>query len=151
MSVLFKSSSDEGHQWNILQAMGSVTKFKVGLFKWFVSSQNLLSNLMVTIFIYYCMDSTRKNAIYSKRIDEISSSHGGEWRWLSSGLRPPCSLVDVYRRFRGACYFHHQGRPDDGGNKHLWNFGKLLPDYKAQQPRRQSSTYELFQNRRVSP
>jgi hypothetical protein len=26
----------------------------------------------------------------------------------------PCSLVEVYRRFRGACYLHHQGdRPDD--------------------------------------
>jgi hypothetical protein len=21
----------------------------------------------------------------------------------------PCSLVEVYRRFRGACCFHHQG------------------------------------------
>jgi hypothetical protein len=21
----------------------------------------------------------------------------------------PCSLVEVYRRFRGACYLHHQG------------------------------------------
>jgi hypothetical protein len=25
-------------------------------------------------------------------------------------------------------------RPDDGGNEHLWNVGKLLPDYTAQQP-----------------
>jgi hypothetical protein len=24
------------------------------------------------------------------------------------------------------CYF-----PDDGGSKHLWNVGKLLPDYMA--------------------
>jgi hypothetical protein len=29
----------------------------------------------------------------------------------------PCSLVEVYRRFRGACCRHHQGDPDDGGNK----------------------------------
>jgi hypothetical protein len=28
--------------------------------------------------------------------------------------------------------------PDDGGSKHLWNVGKLLPDYTAQQPRRQA-------------
>jgi hypothetical protein len=28
--------------------------------------------------------------------------------------------------------------PDDGGSKHLWNIGKLPPDYTAQQPRRQS-------------
>jgi hypothetical protein len=36
----------------------------------------------------------------------------------------PCNLVEVYRRFRGACCLHHQGddsvkkmshRPDDGG------------------------------------
>jgi hypothetical protein len=27
----------------------------------------------------------------------------------------PCSLVEAYRRFRGACY------PDDGGSKHLLN------------------------------
>jgi hypothetical protein len=40
-----------------------------------------------------------------------------------------CSLVEVYRRFRGACYLHHQGdESDDGGNNHLWNVDKLLPD-----------------------
>jgi hypothetical protein len=27
-------------------------------------------------------------------------------------------------------------RPDDGGSKHVCNVGKLLPDYTAQQPRR---------------
>jgi hypothetical protein len=30
----------------------------------------------------------------------------------------------------------------DGGSKHLWNVGKLLPDYTAQHPRRQSSSSE---------
>jgi hypothetical protein len=30
---------------------------------------------------------------------------------------------------------------DDGGSKDLWNFGKLLPDYTALQPRRQPSSY----------
>jgi hypothetical protein len=31
---------------------------------------------------------------------------------------------------------HDQGdhRPDDGGSKHLWNVGKLLPDYTEQHP-----------------
>jgi hypothetical protein len=29
----------------------------------------------------------------------------------------PCSLVDVYQRFRGPYSFHH--RPDDGGSKDL--------------------------------
>jgi hypothetical protein len=31
--------------------------------------------------------------------------------------------------------------PDDGNSKHPWNVGKLLPDYTAQQPRRQPSSY----------
>jgi hypothetical protein len=29
--------------------------------------------------------------------------------------------------------------PDDGDSKHLWNVGKLLPDYTALRPRRQQS------------
>jgi hypothetical protein len=24
----------------------------------------------------------------------------------------PCSLVEVYRRFKGACCLHHEGEPD---------------------------------------
>jgi hypothetical protein len=47
----------------------------------------------------------------------------------------PYSLVEVYRHFRG------DDRPDDEGSKHLWNVGKLLLDYTAQQPRRQPSSY----------
>jgi hypothetical protein len=39
-----------------------------------------------------------------------------------------CSPVEVYH-----C-------PDDGGSKDLWNFGELLPDYMALQPRRQPSS-----------
>jgi hypothetical protein len=32
----------------------------------------------------------------------------------------PCSLVEVHRRFGGACCLHHQGGvPDDGGSKYL--------------------------------
>jgi hypothetical protein len=46
----------------------------------------------------------------------------------------PCSVVEVYWRYRGAYCHHH--RPDDGGSKHLWNVGKLLPDYMAQHLRR---------------
>jgi hypothetical protein len=40
----------------------------------------------------------------------------------------PCSLVEVYQRFRGPCCLHHQG-PDDGGT--------------ALQPRRQSSRFTI--------
>jgi hypothetical protein len=67
----------------------------------------------------------------------------------------PCSLVEVYQRFRSPCCLHHQGDeeaarvetvrdigislprarlpqlPDDGGSKDLWNVGKILPDYTA--------------------
>jgi hypothetical protein len=33
----------------------------------------------------------------------------------------PCSVIEVYRRFRGACCLHHQGNhcPDDGGRMYL--------------------------------
>jgi hypothetical protein len=30
----------------------------------------------------------------------------------------PCSLVEVYQRFRGPCCLHHPG-PDDEGSKDL--------------------------------
>jgi hypothetical protein len=49
----------------------------------------------------------------------------------------PCSLVEVYQRFRGPCCLHHQGDP----SFHPWNVGKLLPDYTELQPRRQPSSY----------
>jgi hypothetical protein len=56
------------------------------------------------------------------------------WRWLTVFCDvAPCSLVEIYRRFRG-----HD--PDDGGSKHLWNVDKLIPDYRALQPRRQPSS-----------
>jgi hypothetical protein len=55
-------------------------------------------------------------------------------------LVAPCSLVEVYSRFRGVwCLIALM----DGG-KHLWNVGKL-PDYTAQELRRQSSS------RKISP
>jgi hypothetical protein len=31
----------------------------------------------------------------------------------------PCSLVEVYQRFRGPCRLHH---PDDGGSKDLFRW-----------------------------
>jgi hypothetical protein len=48
-----------------------------------------------------------------------------------------CSLVEVYWHSRGACCLH---RPDDRGSRHLWNISKPLPDYMAQQLRRQPSS-----------
>jgi hypothetical protein len=43
-----------------------------------------------------------------------------------------------------ACCLHHR-RPDDGGSWHLWNVGKLLPDYMVLQPRRQSCSAPILQ------
>jgi hypothetical protein len=41
----------------------------------------------------------------------------------------PCSLVGVYRSFRGACCLYHQG-PDNGGSKHRFgtDFDSELTD-----------------------
>jgi hypothetical protein len=44
----------------------------------------------------------------------------------------PCSLVEVYRRFRGACCLSYQ-RPADRSTNHLWNVGTLLSDYTVEQ------------------
>jgi hypothetical protein len=46
-----------------------------------------------------------------------------------------CSLAQVCRRFRG------DAAPIIRAIHRLWNYGKLLPDYTAQQPRRQPSSY----------
>jgi hypothetical protein len=54
----------------------------------------------------------------------------------------PCSLVEVYQRFRGPCWLHHS--PGDGGSTDLWNVGKLLPDCTALQPRRQPSSWNYI-------
>jgi hypothetical protein len=47
----------------------------------------------------------------------------------------PCTLVDIGRRFRGACYLR---RRDDGSSKLLWNVGHYLSDYTVQHPWRQT-------------
>jgi hypothetical protein len=51
----------------------------------------------------------------------------------------PCSLVEIYRRFRGACCLHYQGALSMEAAS-TSDVGKLLPDFKAQ-PRRQPSSY----------
>jgi hypothetical protein len=62
------------------------------------------------------------------------------WRCLP--VVAPCSLLDTYRRFRGA-YCHHQGddhNHDAGGSKILCNASIYLPDYTARRTIRQSSS-----------
>jgi hypothetical protein len=51
----------------------------------------------------------------------------------------PCSLVEIYRRFRGAYCLHHQG--DEYRSKHLWNVGQFLLDNTAHHARIQPSSY----------
>jgi hypothetical protein len=38
-----------------------------------------------------------------------------------SWVATPCSLVEVYRHFRGACCFYHRGDGDEG-SRYLRNF-----------------------------
>jgi hypothetical protein len=52
---------------------------------------------------------------------------------------PPCRLVEIDGRFRGACC--HEW-PDDGGSKDLCN-GIFLPDDTVQHPRRQSCINDM--------
>jgi hypothetical protein len=82
---------------------------------------------------------------HTERIDAVTNLYKmllgkSEWNRMKMTVfwdAVPCSLVEVYRRFRGAYCLHH--RPD-GGSKHLWNVGKLT-DYTAQHPSRQSPSY----------
>jgi hypothetical protein len=53
-----------------------------------------------------------------------------QWRWLSFGLLRRV----VWQKLTD---FSEGDRPDDGGSKHLWNVSNLLPNYTAQQPRKQ--------------
>jgi hypothetical protein len=51
----------------------------------------------------------------------------------------PYSLVEIHLCFRDTFCLHHQG--DSITSKHLWNVGKLLPVYTAQQLGRQPSSF----------
>jgi hypothetical protein len=43
------------------------------------------------------------------KLSEISDSRGGEYEETVYWDAAPCSLVEVYRRFRGTFCLHHQG------------------------------------------
>jgi hypothetical protein len=47
----------------------------------------------------------------------------------------------IVTQYEDGCLLLSTHCPDDGGNKYLWNYGKLLPDYMVLQPRRQPSSY----------
>jgi hypothetical protein len=48
----------------------------------------------------------------------------------------PCSIVEIYRRFRGAYSIHDQGddRPNDGGSKYLSTFMRQNSDTSQKLP-----------------
>jgi hypothetical protein len=56
---------------------------------------------------------------------EISSCHGSEYK---DGCLPDCCAVWSDRR---SLTIH---RPDEGGSKHRWNVGRLVPHHTVQQP-----------------
>jgi hypothetical protein len=43
------------------------------------------------------------------RVSRVWGSHGGEYEVAVFWVVAPCSLVEVYQRFRGPCCLHHQG------------------------------------------
>jgi hypothetical protein len=94
---------------------------------------------------------TFRAAIRSKCQCEMSRSHGWQEKNYYFWDVASCSLIVVDRRFR--CLLSQSSwltflirllppasdRPDEGGRKHLWNVGKLLPDHTVQRTRSQSS------------
>jgi len=54
----------------------------------------------------------------------------------------PCSLVEVYWRFRSAYCLRRQG--DDSDNNNHLKAGKVTSDCMAQHPRRQSTSQYYF-------
>jgi hypothetical protein len=83
----------------------------------------------------------KKKAIKWSR---IWGSNGGDRKVAVIWVVAPCSLVEVYRRFRKTGCFQHQGiyRPDVGGSKYCWNIGELVSDYAALLPRGHPSSWQ---------
>jgi hypothetical protein len=103
-----------------------------------------ISHLSHTWYILVCYQphpyryNHAKNTACNKNCEirivswDLKFSRRRVWRWLSSGL------------LRRVVWSGDEHRRDDGGSKHLWNVGKLLSDYTAQQPRRRPSSYNFF-------
>jgi hypothetical protein len=72
---------------------------------------------------------------------EISCSQGGEYEnecFQACYDVQCCRSVSTFQR----CLWPHQFS-EDGDSRHLWNVGKLLPDYKVHHSRRQPSYYHM--------
>jgi hypothetical protein len=68
----------------------------------------------------------------------VYSGRSDRFQWRSPALMEEGDHSICWRTRGQNCFCH---RPNDGGSKHLWNIGKLLPDYMVLQPRRQPSSY----------
>jgi hypothetical protein len=102
---------------------------------------------ILTIHIYfpahsilYTYDLCRWNSVVKYSVNNAVPSNGirsHSFKLVMKMAVPwvvaPCSLVAVYRCCRGAWCLSYC--PGDGGNNHLWNVGKLVPDRTAQHPK----------------
>jgi hypothetical protein len=117
-----------GDKWNWLWIVSSVEI-------WYYSSLHQIACFKVTAKSYNVAARTAepklvKTAQNSQRSNAVLVPSSGWLRCLGSWNCP--HLLRHTRR---------SNRPDDGGSKHLWIVGKILPDYTAQQPRSQRSLY----------
>jgi hypothetical protein len=99
------------------------------------SSLSLIHTYTETVLLFEDHHTFILNITSSVSLNKLVGAHGGEYEDAVIWVVAPCSLEEVYRR--GA---YGPQPPDDGGSNHLCNVGKLLPDYTAQHPRRQSSS-----------
>jgi hypothetical protein len=58
-----------------------------------------------------------------------------------------CSMVEAFQCFRGAYYFNHW--PDDGGNKHPSNAGKLIQSMWHKNPEKSHLDAILFERQQL--
>jgi hypothetical protein len=80
---------------------------------------------LISDYVIKCRLDRNKNRGDMKELITVKMSVS----WIVA----PCSLVEVYRRFRGIFWIHHQGGLIDGSRKCFWNVSKLLPDHTALQ------------------
>jgi hypothetical protein len=59
----------------------------------------------------------------------------------------PCSLIEIYRHFKGTCCLYHHSRrvhTEDAGRTFVRNICKPLPDYITSHSRTPQSMYEYL-------
>jgi hypothetical protein len=111
-----------------------------------------LSNLFMYLYVYQYIFLCLSDHPCLSTFCNVERTEGGRSRRTSDVIRvsfqvltaasmkmtlfwdvAPCSLVEIYRRFRRA--YCPRNLPDDRGSKHFWNVGQFLRDYAAQHPR----------------